>query len=434
MPPEISKFRSFKEVETFLLMQLPMFSRVGAAALKPSLDNIYKLCALAGNPQKAYKIIHVAGTNGKGTVSHLIAGFLQSQGYKVGLHTSPHYKDLRERMKVNGRLPPKGFIVDFMNNFRSEIIEIQPSFFEITVVMSFSYFYAQNVDFAVVEVGLGGRLDSTNVVDPILSIITNISLDHTELLGGSIQEIAKEKAGIIKYGIPVLIGEQQNETTPIFEEVANKMSAMLTYAEDIMPLKILSSSLTSTNIELELRQKKIALNVDITGPFQFRNFTTAFAACSILIEKGVRFDEYLLASFFQHFRANTKYFGRWQVISKKPMVLVDSAHNEGGMHYVLNQLKMLHLDKLHIVIGFVADKNRKRILADLPKNALYYFAKADIPRGLDANILKNEAREFGLIGEACESVAAALQLAKKRAHENDLIFVGGSIFIVAEVI
>ncbi|HPN72076.1 MAG TPA: Mur ligase family protein, partial [Saprospiraceae bacterium] len=397
-------FRNYSEVESFLLEQLPMFSRVGAAALKPSLANIENLCSAIGNPQNQYKIIHVAGTNGKGTVSHLVAGMLQSQGYTVGLHTSPHYKDLRERMKINGSLSSKRFVIDFMNENITLIEEIKPSFFEITVAMSFAHFAAKKVDFAVIEVGLGGRLDSTNIVQPILSIITNISLDHTDLLGNTIEAIAAEKAGIIKPGVPVLIGEQQTETDPVFNKIAAVNSSKMFYASDLVQMEVIENSLYG----MQFRSKGVFENelfqIDISGPFQKHNLTTAFAAISLLQSHQILFDVAQLKAFLASFSKKVKYIGRWQIIGKNPLVLVDSAHNEGGMNYVLDQLALLGSGQLHFVIGFVSDKDRSKILPFLPKNAHYYFTKASIPRALDPFILKEEAFSYDLKGEVFMTV------------------------------
>lgn len=428
------KFRKFSEAETYLLQQLPMFSRVGAAALKPSLENIQALCRAIGDPQSNYKIIHVAGTNGKGTVSHLIAGILMSQGFKVGLHTSPHYKDLRERLKVNGKLPPKSFILSFLNKHKEIIDRIKPSFFEMTVAMSFAYFAKEEVDFAVVEVGLGGRLDSTNIVVPILSVITNISLDHTDLLGHTIPEIAAEKAGIIKPNVPVLIGERQEETSPVFESIALQKNALLSYAENIVSLKLEHSDLNSMSFKVTIDNNIEIFQIDISGPFQEKNISTAFAAMYLLEKQGIDINLQKVRLFFKDFRSKTKYIGRWQVIENQPLILVDSAHNIGGMHYILDQLHQMGLRQLHMVMGFVADKDREKILSSMPKNAHYYFAKANIPRGLDANVLAAEAQVIGLKGQAYSSVKEALEYAKVSASTTDLIFVGGSIFVVAEVL
>ncbi len=434
MQKQTRKFRSYIAVETFLLEQLPMFSRVGAAALKPSLANIQNLCAAISNPQNQFKIIHVAGTNGKGTVSHLIAGMLQSQGYKVGLHTSPHYRDLRERMKINGSLPSKRFVVDFMNKNINLIEEIKPSFFEITVAMSFAYFAAQKVDFAVIEVGLGGRLDSTNIVDPILSIITNISLDHTDLLGNTIEAIAAEKAGIIKTGIPVLIGEKQVETDSVFQKIALEKQSPLHYASNLIEVEVQQTSLYGMQFKTKHVFENEIFQIDISGPFQKHNLTTACAAISLLQSQEIPFDIGKLKDFLVSFSKKVKYIGRWQIIGKNPLVLVDSAHNEGGMNYILKQLSLLGSGQLHFVIGFVSDKDRSKILPFLPQNAQYYFTKAAIPRALDPVILKEEALHYGLKGEVFLTVKEALKQAKDDAKKEDVVFVGGSIFIVAEVL
>lgn len=430
----MKQFETYEEVCDFLMLKLPMFTRQGPAALKPSLENIERLLAAMGNPHQKYKIVHVAGTNGKGSVSHLLAGMLASQGYKVGLHTSPHYKDLRERMKVNGQLPEKDFVINFTNQWLTLIESIQPSFFEITVAMSFEYFAREKTDFAVIEVGLGGRLDSTNVVDPLLSVITNISLDHTELLGNTIEAIAAEKAGIIKAGKPILIGERQEKTTSVFYNIAEQRRSPLTYAEDICEINIHHQDFENTMFTVRMPGHQWKMEIDISGPFQDKNLRTAFAGLWLLEQQGIKWNLSKLKAYLKSFRSNVYYLGRWQVLNQRPMVLVDSAHNEGGMAYILAALKNHHQGRLHMVIGFVADKKRASILNALPKNASYYFTKANIPRALDPQKLKEEATEYHLRGNAYASVADAYTAARQAAKDTDLIFVGGSIFVVAEIV
>lgn len=433
----MEKFTSYNAVVDFMMERLPAFTRIGAAAMKPNLNNITQLCTRLGNPQNTYKIIHVAGTNGKGTVSHLIAGMLQSQGYKVGLHTSPHYKDIRERFKINGKLSSKQVVIDFINDNRAIIEELNPSYFELTVAMSFSYFAAQNVDYAVIEVGLGGRLDSTNIVNPILSVITNISLDHTEFLGDTIPLIAREKAGIIKQNVPVIIGEKQIETTVVFLDVAENNKAEITFAEDVLAINIVDPNLARTSFDIACKALPSIdgrYTIDIAGPFQQHNLRTAFAAISTLNTLGIQFNAELIRYFFTNFRNQVAYMGRWQLIGKQPAILVDSAHNKGGMDYILTSLNALEYQKLHMVIGFAKDKDRTKILKNLPSKAQYYAAKANIPRGLDADELANELKNGGLQANSYDSVQSALTAAKANADKNDLIFVGGSIFVVAEVV
>ena len=430
----MKKFETYEEVCDFLMLKLPMFTRQGPAALKPSLKKKKKLLESMGNPHQKYKIVHVAGTNGKGSVSHLLAGMLASQGYKVGLHTSPHYKDMRERMKVNGKLPEKDFVINFTNQWLPLIESLQPSFFEITVAMSFEYFAREQVDFAVIEVGLGGRLDSTNVVDPLLSVITNISLDHTELLGNTLEAIAGEKAGIIKKGKPVLIGERQEETTPVFNNIAIEHSSPLTYAEDICEIIIHFQDFQKTMFSVRIPGHQWKMEIDISGPFQDKNLRTAFAGLSLLEQEGMKWNLSKLKKYLKSFRSNVYYLGRWQVLDQCPMVLVDSAHNEGGMAYILAALKNHHQGRLHMVIGFAADKKREVIFNALPKNATYYFSKANIPRALDPQKLKEEAAEYNLYGNAYASVIEAYSAARQAAEDDDIIFVGGSIFVVAELV
>lgn len=430
----MKRFANYQDVSEFLLNRLPMFSRQGPAALKPSLDNINQLLQSLGNPHLDYKVIHVAGTNGKGTVSHLLAGILQSQGFKVGLHTSPHYRDLRERMKVNGQMPPKDFVVEFTNEWYNLIEQIQPSFFEITVAMSFAYFSAIQVDYAVVEVGLGGRLDSTNVVNPLLSVITNISLDHTDLLGNTLQEIAAEKAGIIKPDKAVLIGERQIETTPVFEKIANGKNAPLYYADQICRVSVIDGDFLKTVFQVEIPRHKWKLEIDISGPFQELNLRTAFACVSVLEKSGIKWNVFQIKAFLKDFSKRISYMGRWQVLQSHPLILADSAHNAGGMLYILARLNEFPADKLHIILGFASDKKREEIFKQLPQKARFYFTQAAIPRALDAHILKKEAEAYGLLGNAYSSVAQAFDAAKSNSLIDEVIFIGGSIFVVAEIV
>ncbi len=412
-----------------------MYQRLGSAAYKKDLTNTIKLCESAGNPQNRIKTIHIAGTNGKGTTTHIIAGGLQAQGYKVGVYTSPHYKDFRERIKINGFYIPKSYIIDFLNRYSKDLEEIQPSFFEMTVAMAFLYFADEKVDFAVIETGLGGRLDSTNVINPLLAVITNISFDHQSMLGNTLPAIAGEKAGIIKNNIPVIIGERQKELEQIFINKAQEMSAQIHFATDhIQIIETGFSQLKKSYTVVYNKHPWIEnLSTDLTGPFQERNIITGMYALKLLSEKiNINIDK--LKDFFPNLKSKTGYIGRWQVLGSDPMIIADSAHNEGGLKIIMNEIQDLKYKKLHMILGFVNDKELSTVLEFFPKNAIYYFAKANIPRGLDAELLKTESEKYGLLGNSYSSVRKAFAAAKIKAHADDLIFIGGSIFVVAEVI
>ncbi len=410
--------RSFKQCLDFLYAQLPMYQRVGPAALKKDLTNIRKLCKHLDNPENKFPSIHIAGTNGKGSVTHMIAATLSDTDLKVGIYTSPHYMDFRERIKINNQLIPKKAVTGFVRKNRAVIEEIKPSFFEITVAMAFDYFAQEQVDIAIIETGLGGRLDSTNVITPLLSVITNISMDHQQMLGNTLKKIASEKAGIIKKNSPILIGEKQEEVLPVFKQKALSKSA---------PLKIAS-------IRLNLAEKKILTDL-LKAPYQLKNVTTALSALQLL-SKVSSIYSYNRKSAIQSLTDLYKkvyYLGRWQTISKKPLIISDSAHNEAGLTEVISALKKAKYTQIHFVLGFVNDKSLDTILQIFPKDAVYYFAKADIPRGLDATILKEQALKNSLDGKAYKSVKIALSAAKRKVKKGELIYVGGSIFTVAEV-
>ncbi len=412
-----------------------MYQRLGSAAYKKDLTNTIKLCEYTGNPQNNIKTIHIAGTNGKGTTTHIIAGGLQAQGYKVGVYTSPHYKDFRERIKINGTYIPKRFIIDFLNRYSKELEEIQPSFFEMTVAMAFLYFDEEKVDFAVIETGLGGRLDSTNVIIPLLSVITNISFDHQSMLGNTLAEIAGEKAGIIKNNIPVIIGESQKETDHVFIQKAIEMSAPVYFAND--HIQLTQTGFTDQNKIYNIKYNQQIwienLTTDLSGPFQERNIITGMYALKQLSET-VNINIEKLKLFFADLKSKTGYFGRWQILGSNPLIIADSAHNEGGLKIILREIQELKYKNLHIIIGFVNDKELSSVLELFPKKAIYYFAKANIPRGLNAALLKTEGEKYGLSGKSYISVRKALAAAKIKAHSDDLVFIGGSIFVVAEVI
>jgi dihydrofolate synthase / folylpolyglutamate synthase len=427
------RFANYNETLSFLFDQLPMYQRVGASAFKKDLTNTLRLCEAIGNPHQKLKTIHIAGTNGKGTVSHIIAYGLQCQGYKVGLYTSPHYKDFRERIKIDGILADKKYITSFVNKHYDVIQEIQPSFFEITVAMAFAYFADHKVDVAVIEVGLGGRLDSTNVISPLMSVITNISFDHMDMLGDTLEKIAGEKAGIIKAGVPVLIGERQPSINKVFTSKAKDQKSPISYAQKLVKLHTLTNNITNRKIQIDLPDASYTLQTTLLAPYHDANFITAFAALYQL-QSSFNINFKKISRGFIDFANKIHYLGRWQIQSKSPLIIMDSAHNEAGTKFTMQSLKALGFDKVHFVLGFVKDKDLSKVLKLFPSNSKYYWAKANIPRGLDAAILKVIALENGLKGEAYSSVKAAYKMAKSKATKNEVIYVGGSIFVVAEVL
>ncbi len=426
--------QEYKSSLDFLYTQLPMFQRIGNAAFKKDLTNIRKLCKALGNPQRSFKTIHIAGTNGKGSTGHLLSSVLQSAGYKTALYTSPHYKDFRERIKINGALASKSFVVDFVENNKALFETIRPSFFEITVAMAFDYFRKEQVDVAIIETGLGGRLDSTNIIKPELSIITNISFDHQQFLGNTLKSIAKEKGGIIKKGIPVIIGEEQKEVKEVFKSIAKKRNAPISFANRSYKVVFKKSDLHHSYYEVLKNGKPFFKNlkVNLHGDFQHKNIATVLKAIDKLPEFNI--PEKAIKSGFKNLKELSYYIGRWQQLSEKPLVICDSAHNEAGLNMIKKALAKISKDQLHFVYGTVNDKDLTKVLKLLPRSAIYYFAKADIPRGLDANELQQQANTLGLKGKAYASVPKALKAAKRAAGVDDLVFIGGSIFVVAEVV
>jgi dihydrofolate synthase / folylpolyglutamate synthase len=428
--------QQYKSTLDYMFSQLPMYQRVGAAAFKKDLDNTLALCAAVGNPQTKFKSIHVGGTNGKGSVSHLLAAMFQASGLKVGLYVSPHYKDFRERIKINGKYISKQFVVDFVAQQKANFETIQPSFFEMTVAMAFSYFADQKVDIAIIEVGLGGRLDSTNIIDPLMSVITNISLDHTNMLGETLPEIAFEKAGIIKKNTPIVVGERQIEVEQVFINKAAEMGSNLIFASDMLPKWTFGYQKLSFINHFSERYGLELWTAPILPNYQLNNIRTALVAIDVYNSKYPLYKIYdsSIRTAIRDLQGLTKFMGRWQQLQTSPLIIADSAHNEAGVQLVVSQINQLTFNKLHIVIGTVNDKDIRSILKFYPKNATYYFAKANIPRGLDAKILKQQANEIGLKGRAYTSVKNAFRAAKQKAKPDDLIVVMGSIFVVAEVI
>ncbi len=429
---------TYQQALEYMLANLPMFSRIGPAAFKKDLNNTLALCEHLHNPHTQFDTIHIAGTNGKGSVSHILSAALQSAGFKTGLYTSPHYKDFRERIKCNGQYMPKRQVSLFIQENQHFLNQLKPSYFEMAVGLAFDYFAKQKTDVAVIETGLGGRLDSTNIIKPLISIITNISLDHTDMLGPDIPSIAGEKAGIIKAQTPALIGEFQKEAAPIYEKKSKLELASLYYAHDLASVEITGAYPGGMNLKIELTNPSIKLNLktDLYGYYQQKNIRTALAALCLLHGKMDRFvlNEDLLKHFIPNIKSLSGFIGRMQWISNKPMILADSAHNEAGIEILMQELEYLSFKKLHIIFGTVSDKSPDKILAKLPKNAIYYFAKANIPRGMEAPQLKTLAEEHDLSGKNYNSVSEAFKTAKKSMKAQDLLLVCGSIFVVAEVI
>lgn len=412
-----------------------MFSRIGAAAYKADLTNTIRLCNTLGNPQHKFKSIHVAGTNGKGSTSHMLAAILQTAGYKTGLYTSPHLKDFRERIKVNGEMVSEEFVILFTERIRPRIEEIEPSFFEITVAMAFEYFAQQEVDIAIIETGLGGRLDSTNVIVPELSIITNIGWDHMNLLGNSLEKIAAEKAGIIKEKIPVVVGEVIPETISIFEETANEKNAPLSIAERKRHITDWNWEKHELVVEVasEHQTDHKIYHLDLQGVYQTKNLLTVLEACSILQQKGWKLDNDAIQQGLKHTKKITGLHGRWEVIHTSPLVVMDVAHNADGIRQLVQQAELISHDQLHIIIGMVKDKDIDRVLSLLPKTANYYFTKAQIPRALPENELMEKAGKLKLKGDSFPDVNEALEFALQHTHPDDLIIICGSVFLVGEV-
>ncbi|MCD6067411.1 MAG: bifunctional folylpolyglutamate synthase/dihydrofolate synthase [Bacteroidetes bacterium] len=429
--------KDYKQTVEYLFSRLPMFQRIGAAAYKANLDNTWKLMDALDHPYRQFKSIHIAGTNGKGSTSHMIAAVLQQAGYKTGLYTSPHLKDFRERIRVNGKMIPQNYIVDFVEQHKQGFEAIEPSFFEWTVALAFDYFAKEKVDVAVIETGLGGRLDSTNVVIPELSVITNISMDHMNLLGDTLEKIATEKAGIMKKQVPVLIGERNSVSDEVFIKAAKKNTAPLFFAEDNFKIKAGKQIFKGGQLMLEYTVNSSAqkYTCDLPGYYQAKNIATVCAACSLLNTNGsfhIKREDFHKA--LTKVTTLTGLKGRWQVLDRKPLVIADTGHNEAGILEVLKNIKRTPHKKLHFVIGMVNDKDVRKVLSMLPKQAVYYFTKASLPRALNEQELCTIAGEFKLKGETYATVKKALKAAKENASKADLIFVGGSTFTVADAI
>ena len=402
---------TYQETIQWMFAQLPMYQKKGISALNHKLDNIQKFSTILVNPHLAFKSVHVAGTNGKGSSAHMLASVLQEAGYKVGLYTSPHLKDFRERIRINGETVSKKFVTGFVQKHQSYLTDNALSFFEMTVGMAFRYFKEEKVDIAVVEVGLGGRFDSTNIITPEVSLITNIGYDHMDILGNTLEKIAFEKAGIIKPNVPVVISERQTETAEIFRLIAAQRKSKIYFAQ-----------------ELEMK----SYPTDLLGAYQQKN--SRGVRCVIAVLKGFTVSEKHLERGLANVVKNTGLQGRWQVLEKNPTVICDTAHNQEGLKAVLAQIRDQKFENLHVVIGFVMEKKLEDILPLFPKKAQYYFVKPIITRGLPADVLQKKALQFGLIGKVYSCVEEGFKAAKKMAKANDLVFVGGSTFVVAEVL
>ena len=426
---------TYQQTVDYLFTRLPLYSRIGAAAFKPNLDNTIRLCESLDNPHTKFKSVHIAGTNGKGSVSHMLAAIFQTAGYKTGLYTSPHLKDFRERIKVNGEMVSEEFVIDFTERINLLIEEIDPSFFEITVAMAFDYFAEQKCDIAIIETGLGGRLDSTNIISPELSIITNIGWDHTNLLGNSLEKIAFEKAGIIKQDVPVIIGEVLKETLPVFEKMANDKNAVLTISSQkrqALEWKWEKHELIVEVAEDHKTDHKV-YHLDLAGLYQIKNLLTALEACSQLQQKGWKIDETTIHKALLQVKRLTGLHGRWDIIHEHPLIVLDVGHNEDGIIQIVKQIELTDHHELHMILGMVNDKEIDNILKLLPKTAHYYFTQAQIPRALPAESLKQKAEAIGFKGKTYPDVNMALKEAKDKAGKDDLIIACGSVFLVGEV-
>jgi dihydrofolate synthase/folylpolyglutamate synthase len=426
---------NYKETLDYMFNQLPMYQRVGKAAYKANLDNTIALCNHLDNPQNNFKSIHIAGTNGKGSTAHLIASILQTAGFKTALYTSPHLNDFRERIKINGEMIPEEKVIEFININKKAFKKINPSFFEMTVGMAFQYFANEKVDIAVIETGMGGRLDSTNIITPLLSVITNIGYDHTQFLGDTIEKIAAEKAEIIKKDIPVIIGETQSETREIFIQKAKTENSSITFADQIFEAKLLSNTNQAVEFDIWKNAENYIENLEcpLLGQYQSKNLVTAIQVMDALANQfGI--GKKIIIEGIEDVITNTGLKGRWQIISTNPMTICDTAHNKDGITNVVEQIRQTRHSKLHFILGMVDDKSITDILNLLPHEAIYYFCKANIPRALNEEVLQEAGHKAGLNGKSYSSVREAYNVAVNNAAGNDLVFIGGSTFVVAEIV
>lgn len=428
---------NYQETLDYLYSYLPMFQRIGAAAYKEDIYNTVELMKALGNPEKKFKSIHVAGTNGKGSSSHLIASILREKGLKVGLHTSPHLKDFRERIKINNQMCEEDFVVKFVEDNKELIERIKPSFFETAVAMAFTYFAQENVDVAIIEVGMGGRLDSTNIINPLACLITNISFDHTQFLGNSLEKIAEEKAGIIKQNTPIVISQTQNETQNVFLTKANEKNAPICFADSYLSCENVSHSqgLLKMDIYQNKTERLNNLQSSLSGYYQQRNILGVIALIDTLNKyHNFNISDKEIIEGIKNISSNFPIAGRWQTLCKKPLTICDTGHNEDGLKYVIEQIKNTPHKKLRFVLAMVNDKDVNKVLSMLDKDAEYYLSQAKIPRALPVNELAEKAKQAGLSFTQYETISQALAKAQEEAEENDLVFVGGSTFTVAEVV
>ena len=428
---------NYTQTLEYLFSSLPAYHRIGKAAYKNNLDNTLALDSYFGQPHLKYRTIHIAGTNGKGSLSHLIASVLQEAGYRTGLYTSPHLKDFRERIKVNGKMIPKREVAAFVNKNQGIIGSVNPSFFEMTAAMAFDYFAREKVDIAVIETGMGGRLDSTNIITPVISVITNIGHDHLDLLGGSMERVAVEKAGIIKKKVPVVIGETQQWIRDIFISRATQTGSDIYFADTGFTCMLKDPGTEGNNRQFVVKElevdREISGVIPLGGDYQAKNLQTLFQVFAC-IRSGFNLSDSSLVEGIRKVVINTGLKGRWQVLKRKPLVICDTGHNREGLEYVIRQLGRIRAGSLHFVIGFVSDKDLSLVLPLFPKNAKYYFTRASVPRALDEKILQKEAAAYGLTGESYPAVSKAFEAAVSDALPADLIFIGGSTFVVAEVV
>ena len=419
---------SYREAIEFLYARLPVFQHIGPSAYKKDLTNTIRLCQHLGNPQNNFKSIHVAGTNGKGSSAHMLASVLQSGGYKTGLYTSPHLKEFTERVKVNGEEMDKDFVVGFVNRMLTPMEEIEPSFFELTVAMAFEYFSQEKVDFAVVEAGLGGRLDSTNIITPEVALITNIGFDHMDILGDTLEKIAWEKAGIMKKAVPVVVSERQQEIEKVFKERAAELNSELHFATDEVNVEIRENEFL-----IKAQESSFRLTPDLKASYQRKNIAGVLQVCRILQSKGYELAHDSIVDGINTAAAATGLKGRWQKLRDQPLMYCDTGHNAEGISEVIHQINLVPHRNLKWVLGVVKDKMPDKVLSILPKNAFYYFCQAKIQRAMSAEELYRKATEFGLQGQVVEDVNKAIQISIRESSPNDLIVVGGSTFVVAEI-
>ena len=428
---------TFDQTMDFLYNELPVFHLVGKSAYKANMDNTNELDKYFDHPHLKFKSIHIAGTNGKGSVSHMLASIFQEAGYKTGLYTSPHLKSFRERIRVNGEMISENEVVSFVETHKSIIESLHPSFFEMTVAMAFDHFANKKIDIAIIEVGLGGRLDSTNIINPVLSVITNIGHDHLDLLGPALDDVSREKAGIIKYLVPVVIGESQTFSRSVFNDKARELNSNIYFADEKFRCLSGEQNLTTGIRKFEIinqdLQTSVLVETPLGGLYQEKNIATIAQVVEILKQYFIITNEHLTSG-IKNVTKNTGLNGRWQILGVNPLIICDTGHNKEGLEYVMKQIHSIPKSGLHIVVGFVNDKDLTSVLPLFPVDAKYYFTKAGIPRALDQNILKDKAASYGLVGGSYPTVRIALDSAKREAKPDDMIFVGGSTFVVAEIL